>query len=90
MNIMSIVSSSFIGAEKKTLPFWGHFFSLRSGFILLLKMYSRKANNLHLSIILDKYNRLFCASHYSTFQIACIAVLDVFLSLHRMSFDLTC
>lgn len=41
MNSMSIVSSSFTGAEKKTLPFWGHFLVSeilgRSGFIIFKK-----------------------------------------------------
>lgn len=91
MNSMSIVSSSFIGAEKKTLPFWGHFLVSeilgRSGFILFknVLMQSRQFT----SIILHNNNRLFCASHYSTFQTTSITVLDVFLSLHRKPFDLT-
>lgn len=46
--------------------------------------------NLHMHIILDNYSRLFrAAHHYSTFQTAFITVLDVFLSLHMKSFDLT-
>lgn len=52
-----------------------------------------KANIIYICIfmyiILDNYSRPFCAAHYSTFQTACMTVLDVFLSLRMNSFDLS-
>lgn len=90
---MSIVSCSFIGAEKKTLTFLGHFLVSeilgRSG-SSLFKIRTRAKQAIYICLIFCIMIIDYSVSlHYCTFQTTSITLLDVFLSLHRKSFDLT-